>query len=240
MRVILFIFVLFPLLLTADDKPKPKATPKAKAEAKAEDKAEKSEGTKLAAGLVGPLVEKLQTSWDEAKSYKAKFKQVLFYKRMGTREETVGTLYVAKPGKMRWESDTDGVIQIMNGKKLWVIKPNKRRGIQVVDVFSDLKKIMDPRPLSFLSGTGKLKDLYETELLKETGTLAEIKFFPKTAATDSLIAEIDKESYLLRSLTTDSSDSRARTEFTHTEVNPTLEEKLFEYKVLPTDVVHEN
>ncbi len=200
----------------------------------------KPEATKPVAGLAGPLVERLQTSWDEAKSYKAKFKQVLFYKRMGTREESVGTLYVSKPGKMRWESDTDGVVQIMNGKKLWVIKPNKRRGIQIVDVFSDLKKIMDPRPLAFLSGTGKFKELYEVELISENAKLAELKFFPKTAATDSLIAEIDKESYLLRSLTTDSSDSRARTEFTHTEVNPSLDEKLFEYKILPTDVVHEN
>ncbi len=225
---------MFPLLLSAAEKEKTKAKPKPKAETKAKEE------TPKVAGLVGPLVEKLQSSWDEAKSYKAKFKQVIFYKSMGTREETVGTLYVAKPGKMRWESDTDGVVQIMNGQKLWVIKPNKRRGFQTVDVFSDLKKIMDPRPLAFLSGTGKFKELYETELLSETGKLAEIKFFPRTAASDSLIAEIDKESYLLRSLTTNSSDSRARTEFTQTEVNPSLEEKLFEYKILPTDVVHEN
>ncbi len=193
-----------------------------------------------AAGLPGPIVEKLQKTWDSAKTYKADFKQILFQKRMGTREESAGTLFVSKPGKLRWESKTDGQIQIMNGKQLWVIKPNKRRGIQVVDVFRDLKKIMDPKPMAFLSGTGKFKELYQTELLKEDNKMAEIRFFPKAETSDSLIAEIDKESYGLRSLTTDSPDSRARTEFSNTEVNPTLDEKLFEYKVQPSDVVHEN
>ena len=192
------------------------------------------------AGLPGPIVEKLQKTWDSAKTYQADFKQILFYKRMGTREETTGTLFVSKPGKLRWESKTDGQIQIMNGKQLWVIKPNKRRGIQVVDIYRDLKKVVDPKPMAFLSGTGKFKELYEMELLQENGKMAEVKFFPKAQSSDSLIAEIDKESYGLRSLTTDSPDSRARTEFNNTKVNPTLDDKLFEYKVLPTDVVHEN
>ncbi len=193
-----------------------------------------------ATSLPGPIVEKLQTAWDAAKTYQAEFKQILFSKRMGTREETTGTLYVLKPGKLRWESQTDGVTQIMNGQQLWVVKPNKRRGIQIVDVFRDLRKIMDPRPLSFLSGTGKFKELYQTELASENDKLYEIKFFPKSESNDSLVAEIDKESYLLRSLTTDTPDSRARTEFTNTKVNVTLDEKLFEYKIRPADVVHEN
>ena len=188
----------------------------------------------------GKVLEKLQKSWDEAQTYEAKFKQVLFAKRLGTRDETEGTIFVSKPGKLRWESSTDGTVQLLNGNELKVIQKNKRRGTVVVDIYKDLKKVMDSKPLSFLSGKARFTDLYKVKILNETPEKVEMKFTPKHDSNETLVAEIDKESYLLRSLTSETVDSRVRTEFSGTKTNVKLDDKIFEYKPAPTDVIHNN
>lgn len=186
------------------------------------------------------LLESVQKAWDEVKSYQSSFKQIIFAKRLGTKEESTGTLYVVKPDRLRWESKTDGSVQIMNEKKLTVIQKNKRRQSTVVDLYGDLTKVMDPKPLSFLSGKAKFKDLYVVSLLSENKDVAELKFAAKGNPAETLVAEIDKNSYLLRSLTSETVDSRVRTEFTSTKTNTKLDEKLFEYVPGPKDVVHKN
>ncbi len=201
------------------------------------EKTTKSEGKIMTAGQI---IEKLQKSWDAAETYQAKFTQIIFQKGVGTREEATGLLSVKKPGRLRWEQESDGLIQIFNDKKFLVITTNKRRGTTVVDIYKDASKVADSQSLSFLSGKSKFREIYRIELLSDENGVAKLKFTPKVVPDDSLVAEIDKESYLLRSLTSESVDSRVRTEFTDTKVNPKLDERLFDYKPGPKDVVHNN
>jgi outer membrane lipoprotein-sorting protein len=200
--------------------------------------AEKTE--KSGVGSPDKILDKLQKSWDGTNTYEAAFHQTVYSKRLGTRDESSGTLYVVKPSKLRWESKTDGSVQIMNTSQLIVITKNKRRGTTVVDMYHDLAKVMDSKPLAFLSGKSKFRDIYRVELLAETPQLAEMRFTPKTDAAETLVAEIDKESYLLRSLTSETVDSRVRTEFSGTKINVKLDDKLFEYKPNATDIIHNN
>jgi len=188
---------------------------------------------------VDALIEGLQTSWDAAKTYQAKFQQVVTSKRLGTRDETRGTLFVVKPSHLRWESETDGGFQIMSEKKLTVVHKN-RRGTVVVDLYPDLGKVMDPRPLAFLSGRVKFKDLYTIDLVSETPDAATVRFVTRGTPNDALVAEIDKKSYFLRSLTSETLESTVRTEFTGVRTNIELGEALFEYKPGSGDIIHRN
>src|SRR5262249_36234851 len=161
----------------------------------AKPKAEKTPaatGTKELVAQPAPakLLDAVQTAWDDTKTYQAAFKQVVFAKRLGTRDESEGTISVMKPNRIRWESSTDGTIQIMNENKLWVVQHNRRRDTIVVDVYQDLKKAIDAKPLAFLSGKSKFKDLYRLELLQETPTGAELRCTPPGAAGEHLVAEI--------------------------------------------------
>jgi outer membrane lipoprotein-sorting protein len=183
------------------------------------------------------IVDKLQDVWDKTHSYQTEFKQVVFAKRLGTRDESEGTLYVIKPDKLRWESKTDGSIQIMNGRKLILIEENRRRGTRTVDIYKDVAKAVDAKPLKFLAGKAKFRDVYSIMLISDTESGAELKLIPKDDSTESLIAEIDKSSYLLRSLTTDSPDSRVRVDFSGIKTNIEISHEQFEYKSSPKDVV---
>ena len=182
---------------------------------------------------------KFQKSWDTMKSYQANFKQIVFSKRMGTRDETEGLLSVIKPDKLRWETKTDGSVQILNGKKMINVQENKRRKNRVVDIYSDVRKVTSSTPLNFLSGKSKFKDIYHIKLLSETPKAAELKLSPKKEGEETLIAEVDKASYFLRSLTTENAESRVRIEFSDIKTNAKLDKGLFEFKPDPKDVVHE-
>lgn len=198
--------------------------------------AEKPKAKTDAAGL-SQIIDKLQAKWDEAKTYSARFNQVVSAKRMGTRDETQGIVYVSKPNRLRWVSETDNVIQILNGNTMTFVTENPRRKTTEVDIYSDASKAMDSKVLKFLSGKAQFKSLYKFKLESETPEIAKIKFAAKDDDPDTLVAEVDKKSYLLRSLTTDSPDNRVRIDFSDIRLNVKLDGKLFEYKPKKSDVV---
>lgn len=182
-------------------------------------------------------VDGLQKQWDSFQTYQADFRQVIFAKRLGTRDESKGTVTVWKPNRLRWKSDTDGTLQILNGKTLTAVTENPRRKTTEVDIYADAAKAVDTKILKFLAGQAKFKALYHYSLAGETDEAATIKFRPKGEDTETLVAEIDKNSYLLRSLTTETVDNRVRIEFSGIRTNVKLDPKLFKYEPRKTDVV---
>lgn len=190
-----------------------------------------------------PLTEtlgKLQTAWDKTQSYQAEFKQSVYSKKLHTKDESTGTIYVSKPGKIRWEIPAQKTVQILNGNRLTVIKENRRRKTTIVDVFKDISKSVDIKSLAFLAGTASFKETYTSVLGAEDIEKIELKFTPKTSPDESYLAEIDKKSYLLRALTTETADSKVRIEFMNTKTNASSDLSLFEYQPKPKDIVHEN
>lgn len=183
------------------------------------------------------LVGKLQKVWDETTSYEAKFKQHIFSKQIGTHDENEGVISVQKPNKIRWDSKTEGSVQIISGKKLTFIQTNRRRGTTTVDVYNDISKKVDVAPLRFLGGSIKFRDTYTISLLKENEKMLSMRLAPKGKSTETYIAEFDRQSYLLLSLTTETAETRARIDFLETKINALLDKQLFEYKPKPTDVV---
>ena len=186
------------------------------------------------------IIDKFQKTWDETKSYQAKFKQSVVSKEMGgTPEETTGQLIVQKPGKLRWESDTDKSTQILNGTRLISIQENLRRKTKTVDIYKDVTRGMDTKALQFLAGRSDFRETYKIDLVKDSTSMAQLKLVPKTGTTtETYIAEIDKNSYFLRSLTTETADSRVRLEFLDVKANIVIDEKSFDYTPSSTDIVN--
>lgn len=186
------------------------------------------------------VLDKLQSSWDKSKNYKAEYKQAIYSKKLKTKDETSGTIFVSKPGKIRWEIPEQKMVQILNGTRLTQIKENKRRKTTVVDIYKDVSKSVDLKSLAFLAGTASFKETYQSVLGDEDLEKIDLKFTLKSAPSESYLAEIDKKSYLLRALTTETADSKVRIEFFKTELNTEADPSLFEYKPKPKDIVHEN
>ncbi|MFM8313497.1 MAG: LolA family protein [Deltaproteobacteria bacterium] len=186
------------------------------------------------------VLDSLQSTWDQSKNYKAEFKQTVYSKKLHSKDETRGTIFVSKPGKIRWEIPAQRMVQILNGNRLTQIKENRRRKTTVVDIYKDVSKSLDLKSLAFLAGTASFKETYQSSLGAEDTEKIELKFTLKSSPNESYLAEIDKKSYFLRALTTDAADSKVRIEFTKTELNTEVDPNLFEYKPKPKDIVHEN
>lgn len=190
------------------------------------------------------ILTKVQKAWDETASYQCQFVQQVTSKALGTKDDSEGVISVLKPNRLRWEVPGDGSVQILNGKKFTSLRKNRRRGTTTVDIYQDASKSVDTKALQFLSGHVRFRELYEITLLSETDKKVELKFTPKGDASESYIAEIDKASYFLVSLTTESLESTVRTEFRcpsnlrDSKANPKLEQSLFEYKPGSKDVIH--
>lgn len=186
-------------------------------------------------------LESVQNKWDETKSYQADFKQTIFNKRLGTKEEATGSMSISRPGKIRWDSMTDRTLQILNGKKLYDVHFPKRRKANIVNIYEDITKKADIRPLAFLSGKATFRKSYHVDILKESKGSVDIKLVPKDVpGGETYIAEFDKNSYLLAALTTETAESRVRIEFSNIKANVDLKDDVFEYKPSPLDVVTVN
>lgn len=192
----------------------------------------------LAFGAPDPI-DLLQKSWDETKSYRADFTQTVKSKGSGMDEEpTSGTLSVVKPDRLRWEDKTSKTTQLLNGKQYWDISENARRKSRTVNHYPDVSKSVAKSSIQVLAGTGKFKDFYKVKLVSDSPKEAVLQLTPKTDSGETLIAKIDKNGYVLRSLTTDSADSQVVVVFKNTKRNARFDAKVFTYEAQPNDVLN--
>lgn len=183
-------------------------------------------------------IKKFQDSWDKTKKYSAQFKQTVTSKSLGTKEESEGTLFVVKPGKLRWNSNTDMSSQILNGSTFTSIRFNQRKKNRTVDIYKDISKMVDMRALGFLAGDAKFGEVYMIEQTGQTSEIIKLKLIPKEKKGEYYIAEIQKKSYVLTGLTTETPDSTVQMSFSGVEINPVIEDKVFEYEASPNDIVN--
>ena len=109
-----------------------------------------------AAAALAPDVKSLAAAVDEhynhLRSLQAEFTEV--YRGAGMERTESGTLWLKKPGKMRWEyrSPKDKLF-VSNGKDAWFYVPEDRQARK-----TEAKKLEDIRsPLAFLLGKTKLE-----------------------------------------------------------------------------------
>lgn len=192
----------------------------------------------LPAPKLETVLQEVQSVWDKTKTFKAPFQQSVESKLMGTTEQSEGLILVVKPDRFRWESKTDGTIQIINKKILTLVQPKAQRGRTVVDIYPDFAKKADARVLDFLAGNVQIKKLYKPKLLDQKGNFIRLELVPLGKKEETYIAEIDKKSYLLHALSYETEETKTRLEFQNPRANETIDEKLFEYTPGKEDIVN--
>lgn len=164
---------------------------------------------------------------------KADFSQQAFNKSLGQTIKAEGTVYLKRPGKMRWEYRAPSPQQIVSdGQSLWVYTPD----LNQVNVGVAPRALAGPAG-SFLAGLGKLGEEFIVRFLNpanktdETGNLV-LDLTPRrpTPVLTRLILSVDPREFLTRkAVLYDQFDNTVTMVFTRTMVNAGLQDRLFTF-----------
>ena len=122
-------------------------------------------GSELRAQSVNKTVEGIERHYNRLSALKMGFEQSMEYAGRRRNAES-GTLYLLRPGKMRWEySDPEGKIAISDGKIFRMYNPNTNQVRQVaLEAMTDLRA-----PLSFLLGRMRLRRMFRNLRVEQAG-----------------------------------------------------------------------
>jgi outer membrane lipoprotein carrier protein len=167
-------------------------------------------------------VQSVQAFYDKSTTFKSDFQQKFWVKAYNQEKTSRGHVTFAKPGKMEWVYDDPKDNRVVSdGKVIRVYEAsNKQMFEQPVDT------TQYPAALSFLTGTGKLSETFEFELLSGT----DMKFpggyvlvgIPKqpTAAYAKVLFYVDAAtSQVRRVMVIDGQGNRNRFDFVSPRVN---------------------
>jgi outer membrane lipoprotein carrier protein len=117
--------------------------------------------TLVAASPADPVMERLQAVYDRTADLHADFTQVYTFKVNGLRRKSSGSVWIKKPGKMRWDyAKPHAKYFVSDGSTLWVYQPAEGQ------VFIEpLGQSQAASALSFLLGHGRLTETFEAKLL---------------------------------------------------------------------------
>lgn len=108
------------------------------------------------------LIDAIQKRYNSIGSFKADFVQI--YRTAFSEEHESGTVYMKKPGKMRWEYiSPTAKLFIADGKKTYFYVPRDKQ-VSVADWDAD----SDSTPLLFLIGRGALKKDFDIVESRDT------------------------------------------------------------------------
>ncbi|MDQ3367066.1 MAG: outer membrane lipoprotein carrier protein LolA [Myxococcota bacterium] len=168
------------------------------------------------AASANEVVDNVQKFYSTIKQVTAQFRQSVTNNTFGSTKTSDGTVWIMKPGKMRWdyvEKKKDKVVPkksfISNGTNLYVVEHDN---LQVVK--KNLGQDLMPVAVSFLYGKGDLKSEFNAELDKsgKFGAKGELvlKMTPKqpSAQYKNLILVVNPGNYrVTQSVIIDSSNN---------------------------------
>ncbi len=184
------------------------------------------------AAQTNDVVTKVQAFYDKTQSFESEFTQEFFVKSHNVRKQSKGTVTFAKPGKMDWvyaEPKDNRVVSDGNVLKVYEAA-NKQMFEQQVN------KSQYPAALAFLTGNGKLANLFAFELYDGAamsfpggqvlvGTPKEA-----TPAYSKVLFYVDSQtSQVRRVLIVDGQGNRNRFDFENPKVNVPVKEDRFKF-----------
>ena len=164
---------------------------------------------------------------------KADFTQQAFNKSLGQTIKAEGTVYLKRPGKMRWEYRAPSPQQIVSdGQSLWVYTPD----LNQVNVGEAPRALAGPAG-SFLAGLGKVSEEFTARFLNPANRTDGAGNFvldlvPRraTPVLTRLILSVDPREFLARkAVLYDQFDNTVTMLFTRVTVNPGLADRLFTF-----------
>lgn len=193
--------------------------------------------------VAAELVRQIENHYNRLETLKANFIQVYKPDEQAPARQEAGTLYLKKPGRMRWEYTSPEVkLFLSDGKTIFFYVPADRQVTRVrAGQSSDLRT-----PLRFLLGRMKLKREFRVSLAADAAPLDPgnpvLRLLPKRADERfrELLLEVDGRERIRRLRIVE--NDGAVTEFRlHGEIaNPPLDRALFQFQPPPgVDVVDE-
>jgi len=142
-----------------------------------------------AAPSASEIVDKVQQYYAGIQHVQAQFRQEVTNDMLGQTKTSDGTMWIMKPGKMRWDyaENRKGVSMvkksfISNGTQLWVVEHDNKQIIK-----KSLQQDLMPVAVSFLYGKGDLKTEFTAEIDTKSklggGNDVVLKLTPKKPST---------------------------------------------------------
>jgi len=162
---------------------------------------------------------------------KAPFRQASYNRTLNQTVEARGTLYLKKPGRLRWEYQTPTPQEIVSdGAKLWIYTPELKQ----VNVTAAPQALAGPAG-SFLQGLGQVREHFQARFLNpaqptDAEGLLVLDLAPKRPQPllARLIVSVDPKSWLVRqAVVHDELGNTVTVRFGETVVNSGLSDALF-------------
>ena len=182
---------------------------------------------------VHAIAQAVDERYNHLRSLQAEFTEI--YRGAGMERTESGTLWLKKPGKMRWEyrSPRDKLF-LSDGKDAWFYVPGERQVRRTA-----VKKLDDLRsPLAFLLGKTKLeKELQGLSLAPDVAPLATgdvvLRGVPKSLAerVSQVLLQITPEHWISRILIEEVDGSATEYRFTNQKENVAVPDQRFRFAV---------
>ena len=193
--------------------------------------------TAIAAAVPAPDVHAIAQAVDERynhlHSLQSDFTEI--YRGAGMERTESGTLWLKKPGKMRWQYRSPREkLFLSDGKDAWFYVPGERQVRQTA-----VKKLDDLRsPLAFLLGKTKLeKELQALSLASDVAPLAPedvvLRGVPKSLAdrVSQVLLELTPEHWISRIIIEEVDGSVTEYRFTNQRENVAVTDQQFQFAV---------
>jgi outer membrane lipoprotein carrier protein len=182
-------------------------------------------------------VQGLEATYRAVRDLKAGFQQAAFNRTLNQTLPARGTLYLKKPGKLRWEYTTPTPQEIVSdGKKLWVYTPELKQ----VNVTAAPQALAGPAG-SFLHGLGQVREQFHVRFLNpaqpaDAEGLIVLDLTPREPQPllARLVLSVDPRSWLVRkAVLYDEQGNTVQLQFLDVAVNPGLADTLFAFTPPP-------
>lgn len=174
----------------------------------------------------------VEERYNRLRSLKAEFEERVLYSGR-VRQEERGTLYLLRPGKMRWEyTQPAGKLFVADGKMFYLYSPNSNqvRRIKPRDA-ADWRA-----PLAFLLGRLDFSKEFGPITIRQAGDLIELVAQPRSDRDpfSDVVFHVAPRTYEIRRIRVTGRDGVA-TEFVFRgeQVNPALDTRLFRFAAPP-------
>ena len=185
----------------------------------------------IAAPTLDETVATLEQAQRRVTDLKAPFQQSAHNKMLNQTIDARGTLYLKKPGRLRWEYQTPTPQEIVSdGTRLWIYTPELKQ----VNVSAAPAALAGPAG-SFLQGLGQVREHFDVRFLNpaqptDTAGLVVLDLAPKRpqALMARLIVAVDPKTWLVRqAMVYDELGNTVTVRFGDTVVNSGLADGLF-------------
>ena len=189
------------------------------------------ESSAAAAPTLEEAVNALEQAQRRVNDLKAPFRQAAHNKALNQTIDAQGTLYLRKPGRLRWEYQTPTPQQIVSdGTRLWIYTPELKQ----VNVSAAPAALAGPAG-SFLEGLGQVREHFQPRFLNpaqptDAEGLIVLDLAPKQRQPllARLVISVDPKSWLVRqAIVHDELGNTVTVRFGETTVNSGLSDALF-------------